>query len=109
MPKVRRSTRIHGKKSSQIQVEFQNNISNAKSPHIKTENETESETESDQELQECIACKQKHPPIRRYPQDHWIQCDNCDEWWHVECACVTREDKDRLNRFKLVILVPYVY
>ena len=53
-----------------MQVESQNNVSNAKSLHIKTENETESETESDQELQECIACKQKHPPIRRYPQDH---------------------------------------
>ena len=102
MPSIRRSTRIQKKKSSQTLVEAQNDAKKSKckvnSPLLNIKTETESDQE---ETQECIACKQKHPPIRRYPQNHWIQCDNCDEWWHVECACVTREDKDRLTRYNI--------
>ena len=22
----------------------------------------------------------------------WAQCDNCDQWWHAECACIAAED-----------------
>ena len=58
--------------------------------------------ESDnEENQNCFACKQKHPPIKRYPKNHWIQCDNCDEWWHIECACITKEDNEKLTRHKI--------
>ena len=26
----------------------------------------------------------------------WAQFDNCDQWWHAECACITAEDCVRL-------------
>ena len=43
-----------------------------------------------------FACKQKHSPIRRNNVVEWTQCDNCDQWCHAECACITAEDCVRL-------------
>ena len=96
MPRIRRSNRIQSKNSKQKSDNSKNE------PSINsTVVEVETESETEQETQKCIACKQRHPPIRRYTQTNWIQCDNCDHWWHIECACVTKEDNDRLTRYKI--------
>ena len=31
----------------------------------------------------------------------WAQCDNCDQWWHAECACITAEDCVRLTFYDI--------
>lgn len=38
----------------------------------------------------CVACKKESPPLRRYSKTEWIQCDICEEWWHLECASLDR-------------------
>ena len=103
MPKIRRSTRIHSQNITKSnQTEISNKTGHKNETEVKTFTCNNSETASDsEESQECFACKQKYPPIRRYPENNWIQCDNCDEWWHVECACVTKEDNDKFIRYKI--------
>ena len=94
---IRRSNRIQTK-NSQVQSENPKKEPLVNSPAVKVEIESESDQE---ETQKCFGCKQKHPPIRRYPQTYWIECDNCDQWWHIECACITKEDNDKLTRCKI--------
>ena len=88
MPKVRRSNRVKSKKEPN-----DNKSSPCPSPaklNVKSKLKEEQKTESDPGL--CFACKQKHPPVRRFKVVEWAQCDNCDQWWHAECACITAED-----------------
>ena len=94
---IRRSNRIQ-KRHSKSHSESLENESPLCSQAVKVDIESESDQE---ESQKCFACKQKHPPIRRYPKTHWIQCDNCDNWWHIECACVTKDDNDKLTRHNI--------
>ena len=94
---IRRSNRIQTKNSN-VKSDNPKNEPIVNSPAAKVKIESESDQE---ETQKCFACKQKHPPIRRYPQAYWIECDNCDQWWHIECACITKEDNDKLTRCKI--------
>ena len=105
MPKIRRSNRIRTKKAVKLSKQSespakstQKNDFNLKESAARLRSESESDQE---ELQNCFACKQTHPPIRRYPKTHWIQCDNCDEWWHLECACVSLEDSAKYGHYKI--------
>ena len=61
MPRIRRSNRIQSKNSKQKSDNSKNE------PSINsTVVEVETESETEQETQKCFACKQRHPPIRRY-------------------------------------------
>ena len=105
MPKIRRSKRIQTKKVSKPEQPESptKNVQNFEFD-VKASAACKSETESEsyqEKTQACFACTQKHPPIRRYPKTHWIQCDNCDEWWHLECACVSLEDSAKYGHYKI--------
>ena len=93
-------------KQSESPVSVQKNEYDLKESAVRARSESESDQE---ELQNCIACKQTHPPIRRYPKTHWIQCDNSEEWWHFECACVSLEDSAKYGHYKKVFHVLCVY
>ena len=99
MPVIRRSSRIQTKTFSKTkESKSPEKITQKNEPEVAVSKDTESDSEEDQN---CIACKQKHPPIKRYPKNHWIQCDNCDQWWHIECACITKEDNEKLTRHNI--------
>ena len=105
MPKIRRSKRIQTKKVSKPKQpeSLTKNVQNYEF-EVKASAACKSETESEsyqEKTQACFACTQKHPHIRRYPKTHWIQCDNCDEWWHLECACVSLEDSVKYGHYKI--------
>ena len=33
----------------------------------------------------------------------WAQCDNCDQWWHAECTCITADDCVRLPFYDISV------
>ena len=41
------------------------------------------------------------PRIKRFVEEPWIQCDVCNGWWHLECACLTPESGKLINKKKL--------
>ena len=90
MPHIRRSSRIQSNKTS---VKKERSIPNNPSP---ANPKTKVKINTKLKPGICFACEQKHPPIRRYNVVEWAQCDNCDQWWHAECACITAEDCVRL-------------
>ena len=78
MPKVRKSNRIKSKQTS-----VNKESTDLKTPFPGKPNIISKEkVEANSEPEICFACKQKHPPIRRYNV--------------VECACITAEDCVRL-------------
>ena len=85
MPQIRRSSRIQTLKNS-------SHVRNSSPPKGSSDNITDKSSKDN-----CVACKQKHPPIRRYSTVEWTQCDHCDSWWHAECACLTAEDCSKLS------------
>ena len=32
----------------------------------------------------------------------WVKCDNCDAWWHAECARMTAEDIIKLTCYEFL-------
>ena len=104
MPKIRRSKKIQTKKAAKLSKQSESPVSVQKNEFDLKESavRARSESKSDQEeFQNCIACKQTHPPIRRYPNTHWIRCDNCDECWPLECACLSLEDSAKYGHYKI--------
>ena len=92
-PSLRRSKR-NKKKTDPIQLE----PTPKKVPSQKETNSTckqssknYSKTSDNAEEQACTACKQKFTPIARFRKPKWIQCNNCETWWHAECACLSVE------------------
>ena len=83
MPEIKRSKRIKNKKSKDPSEKTTVTLNNQHTP---------SPRRSNKNSQTCIACHQTHAPIRRYKVNEWIQCDQCDSWWHAECACMPVED-----------------
>ena len=72
------------------------------------ESTTLAETDSvkDKSLQKeeayvCSGCKLPSPRIKRFVEEPWIQCDVCNGWWHLECACLTPESGKLINKKKL--------
>lgn len=49
----------------------------------------------------CKGCKSEEPPVKRYENIFWIQCKTCDDWWHIECACLRKEDSDKFYRHNI--------
>ncbi|MEW8547196.1 MAG: hypothetical protein AB2693_27105 [Candidatus Thiodiazotropha sp.] len=49
----------------------------------------------------CRGCRREEPPVKRNKQIHWISCDGCQKWWHIECACIRKEDKDKIEKYKI--------
>ena len=48
----------------------------------------------------CSGCKLPSPRIKRFVEEPWIQCDVCNGWWHLECACLTPESGKLINKKK---------
>ena len=46
-------------------------------------------------------CKLPSPRIKRFVEEPWIQCDVCNDWRHMECACLTPESGKLINNKKL--------
>lgn len=86
MPEVKRSKRLQNKKTKTSIEEFDHSKS------VTFENTKQQSTNNVKESLNCFACRQKFAPIRRYKISEWIQCDQCDSWWHAECACMPIED-----------------
>ena len=55
----------------------------------------------EEEGQVCSGCKLSSPRIKRFVEEPWIQCDVCNGWWHLECACLTPESGKLINKKKL--------
>ena len=90
MPEIKRSKRIQSKKKRESsEIPHKTDQSQPESCPSPTKKVTE-------EPQTCFACSQVFAPIRRYKETEWIQCDQCDNWWHAECACIAVEDIDKL-------------
>jgi hypothetical protein len=53
------------------------------------------------EIHTCTACNKKYPPIPRYTTIYWIQCDNCDLWWHIDCVCIAKRTLDKYEKYKI--------
>ena len=100
MPIVRRSNRIQTKKSNQESKQpfkkSQDNVTPVKPNVVKSKTFVKSESPK-----VCSGCKNTHPPIRRYNIVQWVQCENCDTWWHAECVCVTPEDILKLDLYEI--------
>lgn len=98
MPReVRRSTRLRGKKNRAKPV---TNLSNDTLSDQEGKVESSS-SNSEGKTYTCIGCCQKFAPIRRYTITEWIQCDQCDGWWHAECACISVENIKKLNDYEI--------
>ena len=83
MPEIKQSKRIKNKKSNDPSEKTSATLNNQHTP---------TQRKSNKDSQTCIACHQTHAPIRRYKVNEWIQYDQCDSWWHTECACMPVED-----------------
>ena len=49
----------------------------------------------------CKGCKRPEAPIKRFRQNLWINCECCMGWWHLECACVTKEQAEKYEKYKI--------
>ena len=100
MPQIKRSKRIQNKRKRRS-IE---NKSKQSPPEVSPSNSCSKVNGSttintnEESQQTCFACSQIFAPIRRYKKTEWIQCDQCDNWWHAECACISVEDIDKLKR-----------
>ena len=90
MPEIKRSKRIQNKKKNKT-----SKISN-QTDQSGPESCPSPQKKSTEESQPCFGCSQLFAPIRRYKETEWIQCDQCDNWWHAECACIAVEDIEKL-------------
>ena len=96
MPSVRRSNRIQGRKNNQI-----NKCSRKSETPISTKEVKPQTVVKSKFPKLCSGCKSTHPPIKRYNIVEWVQCDNCDSWWHAECACINVEDIIKLDLYDI--------
>ena len=99
MPEIRRSNRIQAKNTDQKTKQTCRNSQNVppvKPKVVKSKTFIKSETSK-----VCAGCRNIHPPIRRYNVVQWVQCDNCDSWWHSECVCVTPENILKLDLYEI--------
>lgn len=89
MPLIRRSHRIQEKKvNTPTSSKNNNEITNNSESKVK-------------ENKKCVGCLQSFAPIRRYSYTVWIACDQCDKWWHSECACVSEDNISELGRHNI--------
>ena len=49
----------------------------------------------------CKGCGRPEAPIKRYKKNHWIGCECCGGWWHIECACLSKESADKFEEHKI--------
>ena len=91
MPEIKRSKRIQNKRKNKTST-----ISNQTDQSAPESCPSPLKKTTTEESQSCFGCSQKFAPIRRYKETEWIQCDQCDNWWHAECACIAVEDIDKL-------------
>ena len=42
-----------------------------------------------EEVYVCSGCKLSSPRSKQFVEEPLIQCDVCNGWWHLECACLT--------------------
>ena len=104
MPSVRRSTRIKNQNTAQYRQQSRSEepLVQPNTPCSPCRNsDSSSESIGSISSKYCIACKQKYAPIRRFERTEWIQCDQCDNWWHGECACVSKETIGKLQKFEI--------
>ena len=47
----------------------------------------------------CAKCDNSCPPGEQTKSIHWLQCDECDLWWHGTCARVKSEDCDKFDLY----------
>ena len=100
MPTIRRSNRIQIRKTNQKTK--QENITPEKhTPPVKSKSVKPKTVVKSESPKVCSGCKNTHPPIRRYNIVQWVQCENCDSWWHAECVCLTAEDIIKLDFYDI--------
>ena len=97
MPQIKRSKRIQNKRKRKS-IENKTNRSPPETSPSNSNTCINDLNVKEESQQTCFACSQIFAPIRRYRKTEWIQCDQCDNWWHAECACITVEDIDKLKR-----------
>ena len=39
--------------------------------------------------------------MKRFKGEPWIQCDICEKWWHLECACLDPDSVDKIVKHKI--------
>ena len=49
----------------------------------------------------CGGCNFESPPVKRFKGEPWIQCDICEKWWHLECACLDPDSADKIVKHKI--------
>lgn len=49
----------------------------------------------------CKGCGRPDPPVKRYKKNNWIFCECCEGWWHLECACISKETVEKFNTYKI--------
>ena len=62
------------------------------STNSSSSDETDSSSdENGDEQNVCFNCKSKYPPTKkRIKSIDWVQCDECDRWFHE--FCVSRDE-----------------
>ena len=96
MPIIRRSNRIQAKNTSQKIKQEDRKAHEIVTKPIKSKTVVKSESPK-----LCSGCNDTHPPIRRYNVVQWVQCENCDSWWHAECVCINPEDILKLDLYEI--------
>ena len=38
--------------------------------------------------------------MKRYKKNHWIKCECCGGWWHIENACVSKDSDEKFDLYK---------
>ena len=49
----------------------------------------------------CKGCRRSEAPVKRYKKIYWIKCECCEGWWHIECACVSKESADKFSLYNI--------
>ena len=106
MPELRRSKRKRKQSTKTVSSPSSkpNTLIPAIVPEVQSDSQTESEPDSDTET--CRACTQTSPPVKRYSDSNWIQCDACRQWWHAECACMSIDTIKKLAKHKIPYTCP---
>ena len=48
-----------------------------------------------------------HCPLCNKPSVQDVGCDNCMEWYHLKCLCLTKEPSQKRGFVAIVSLKPY--
>ena len=95
----RKSARARkSKKFDDFFLSSEDSTSDSDSTIIKEEEEIIIEEEGDEseEENECRECKESY-----VTSELWVQCDNCQKWYHAACTAMRKRTKRQLDSLEL--------